>query len=145
MRADSELSPWPRMQEETTRDITGQHTPYRSAGQRYGSAAVQGDTRSSLGRTRYRRRRLTCRCCACGVMPTAPAGTLDAARRAVADLLGEELQAPEPRPRTSQDSANDCGATCPRPLWTRCSSKRVTGSPPRVRARCACLRSHRRG
>ena len=25
MRADSELSPWPRMQEETTRDITRQH------------------------------------------------------------------------------------------------------------------------
>jgi hypothetical protein len=27
MHADSELSPWPRMQEETTRDITGQPTP----------------------------------------------------------------------------------------------------------------------
>ena len=31
MHADSELNPWPRMQEETPRDITGQHTPIQAA------------------------------------------------------------------------------------------------------------------
>ena len=51
-----------------------------------------------MDRTLYRRRRLTGRCSACDVMPAATAGgVLDAARRVVADRLGEELQALEPR------------------------------------------------
>ena len=99
MHADSELSPWPRMQEETTRDITGQHTPIQ---ERW--AAVWERSRAgrhtvvvgpyTLPPVPPDLQVLRVRCDAYGTS----GGTLDAARRAVADLLGEELQAPEPRP-----------------------------------------------
>jgi hypothetical protein len=45
----------------------------RKAGKRCGSAAVQGGTRLLWGRRPCRRHRPTCRCSACGVMPSAAA------------------------------------------------------------------------
>ena len=97
MRADSELSPWPRMQEERGRGITGQHTP------------IQGRWEAVWERSRAGRHTIV----GPHTLPPAPpdlqvlrvqcdvygtsGGALDAARRAVADCLGEELQSAEPR------------------------------------------------
>jgi tetratricopeptide (TPR) repeat protein len=97
MRADSELSPWQRMQEERGRDIPGQHTP------------IQGRWEAVWERSRAGRHTIVV---GPHTLPPAPpdlqvlrvqcdvygisGGALDAARRAVADCLGEELQAPEP-------------------------------------------------
>ena len=56
MRADSELNPWPRMQEETTRDITRQHILIQERWEAVWGATVQGGARSSLGHTLCRQR-----------------------------------------------------------------------------------------
>jgi tetratricopeptide (TPR) repeat protein len=98
MRADSELSPRQQMQEETRRDRPGQHT------------AIQERWEIVWERSRAGRHTMVV---GPHTLPPAPpdlqvlrvqcdvygtsGGALDAARRAVADLLGEELQAPEPR------------------------------------------------
>jgi tetratricopeptide (TPR) repeat protein len=98
MRADSELSPWQRMQAETRRDIPGQHTP------------IQGRWEEVWERSRAGRHTIVV---GPHTLPPAPpdlqvlrvqcdvygisGGALDAARRVVADCLGEELQTPEPR------------------------------------------------
>ena len=98
MRADSELSPWPRMQEETTRDITGQHTLIQERWEAVWERSRAGRHTVVVGPHTLPPappdlQVLRVRCDAYGTS----GGALDAARRAVADLLGEELQAPEPR------------------------------------------------
>ena len=87
MRADSELSPWPRMQEERGRDITGQHTPIQERWEAVWERSRAGRHTIVVGPH---------------TLPPAPpdlqvlrvqcdvygtSGTLDAARRAVADCL----------------------------------------------------------
>ena len=63
-------------------------------------------------------------------------GALEAARRAIADCLGEELHTPSPgMPRSHRDSASGCGAICPRPRSTRSLSTRATDSPMQTAGR----------
>src|SRR5215467_9999510 len=98
MRTDCERSPGQRMQEETTRDIPRQHTRIQE-----GWEAVW--ERSRIGRHTVvvgpytlppAPPDLQVLCVRCDAYGTS-GGALDAARRAVADFLGEELQAAEPR------------------------------------------------
>ena len=103
MRADSELSPWPRMQEETTRDITGQHILIQERWEAVWERSRAGRHTVVVGPHTLPPappdlQVLRVRCDAYGTS----GGALDAARRAVADLLGEELQAPEPRRAASE-------------------------------------------
>src|SRR4029450_13813338 len=49
MRADSELSPWPRMQEETTRDITRQHILIQERWEADWGAGVDGGATAVCG------------------------------------------------------------------------------------------------
>jgi hypothetical protein len=103
MRADSELSPWPRMQEETTRDITRQPIPIQERWEVLWERSRAGWHTVVVGPHTLPPappdlQVLRVQCDAYGTS----GGVLDAARRAVADLLGEELQAPEPRQAASK-------------------------------------------
>src|SRR5215510_2364497 len=98
MRADSELSPWQRMQEETTRDIPRQHIPIQERWEAVWERSRAGRHTAVVGPHTLPPappdlQVLRVQCNACGTS----GGALDAARRAVAGLLGEELQSPEPR------------------------------------------------
>ena len=103
MRADNELSPWPRMQEETTRDITGQHILIQKRWEAVWERSRAGRHTVVVGPHTLPPappdlQVLRVQCDAYGTS----GGALDAARRAVADRLGEELQAPEPRRAASE-------------------------------------------
>jgi tetratricopeptide (TPR) repeat protein len=103
MRADSELNPWPRMQEETTRDITRQHILIQERWEAVWERSHAGRHTVVVGPHTLPPappdlQVLRVQCDAYGTS----GGALDAARRAVADLLGEELQAPEPRRAASE-------------------------------------------
>src|SRR4029450_6157144 len=103
MRAESELSPWPRMQEETTRDITRQHIPIQERWEVLWERSRAGRHTVVVGPHTLPPappdlQVLRVQCDAYGTS----GGVLDAARRAGADLLGEEVQAPAPRQAASK-------------------------------------------
>ena len=143
MHADHEMQTGQRMPEETTMDMTRRYPVRHKSWDAVWGAAVQGGTRLSLGRIPCRRHRLTCRCSACGVMPSAarspgggpPCHRGPPRRRAAHPSPG--------MPRSHRASASACGARCPRPRSTRSSSTRATDSPMRRRTRRPRLRSHR--
>src|SRR5215471_12514997 len=98
MHTDRERSPGQRMQEETTRDITRQHTCIQEGWEAVWERSRAGRHTLVVGPYTLPPappdlRVLCVRCDAYG----SSGGALDTARRAVADLLGEELQVPEPR------------------------------------------------
>ena len=101
MRPDSERSPGQRMQEETTRDMPRQHTRIQEGWEAVWERSRAGRHTLVVGPYTLPPAPpdLQVLCVRCDAYGTS-GGALDAARRAVADLLGEELQAPEPRRAT---------------------------------------------
>ena len=101
MHADCELRTEQRMQEETTVDMARQHTLMQEGWEAVWERSRAGRHTVVVGPytlppAPHDLQVLRVRCHACGTS----GGALDAARRAVADRLGEELHAPEPRGAT---------------------------------------------
>ena len=98
MRAARELSTWQRMQEETTVDMARRHTITQERWEAVWERSRAGRHTVVVGPhtlppAPHDLKVLHVRCDALGTS----GGVLDAARRSVADLLGEERHAPEPR------------------------------------------------